>query len=33
MIFTPLKIVEVQCGSYLEEDDIERIEDDHGRTP
>jgi mannose-1-phosphate guanylyltransferase/mannose-6-phosphate isomerase len=27
-----LKIVEVQCGSYLEEDDIERIEDDHGRS-
>lgn len=28
----PLKIVEVQCGTYLEEDDIERIEDDHGRS-
>ena len=27
----PLKIIEVQCGSYLEEDDIERFEDDHGR--
>ncbi len=27
----PLKIVEVQCGAYLEEDDIERLEDDHGR--
>jgi mannose-1-phosphate guanylyltransferase/mannose-6-phosphate isomerase len=27
----PLKIIEVQSGSYLEEDDIERIEDDHGR--
>lgn len=25
---TPLKIVEVQCGQYLEEDDIERVEDD-----
>ncbi len=25
---TTLKIVEVQCGSYLEEDDIERVEDD-----
>ena len=25
---TPLKIVEVQCGQYLEEDDIERDEDD-----
>ncbi len=24
----PLKIVEVQCGAYLEEDDIERVEDD-----
>ncbi len=24
----PLKIVEVQCGSYLEEDDIERLSDD-----
>ncbi|MFH1772697.1 MAG: phosphomannose isomerase type II C-terminal cupin domain [Candidatus Omnitrophota bacterium] len=27
-----LKIVEVQCGSYLEEDDIERIDDDFGRS-
>ena len=27
----PLKIVEVQCGSYLEEDDIERFDDDYGR--
>ena len=27
----PLKIIEVQSGSYLEEDDIERFEDDHGR--
>jgi mannose-6-phosphate isomerase-like protein (cupin superfamily) len=26
-----LKIVEVQCGSYLEEDDIERLEDDYER--
>jgi mannose-1-phosphate guanylyltransferase/mannose-6-phosphate isomerase len=25
---TTLKIVEVQCGAYLEEDDIERVEDD-----
>ncbi|HCD38225.1 MAG TPA: hypothetical protein DEQ77_05830, partial [Candidatus Omnitrophica bacterium] len=24
----PLKIVEVQTGSYLEEDDIQRYEDD-----
>ena len=28
---TPLRIVEVQCGSYLKEDDIERIKDDYGR--
>ena len=28
---TPLKIVEVQCGSYTEEDDIERFEDDYNR--
>ena len=28
----PLKIVEVQCGSYLEEDDIERVEDDFVRA-
>ena len=27
----PLRIVEVQCGSYLEEDDIVRYEDDYGR--
>ena len=27
----PLNIIEVQSGPYLEEDDIERIEDDHGR--
>ena len=27
----PLKIIEVQNGSYLEEDDIERFDDDHGR--
>ena len=27
----PLKIIEVQSGAYLEEDDIERFEDDHGR--
>ena len=26
-----LRIIEVQCGTYLEEDDIERFEDDHGR--
>lgn len=28
----PLKIVEVQCGQYLEEDDIERLEDDFERN-
>ena len=27
----PLKIIEVQSGPYLEEDDIEIFEDDHGR--
>ena len=27
----PLKIIEVQSGPYLEEDDIERFEEDHGR--
>ena len=27
----PLKIIEVQSGPYLEEDDIERFEDDNGR--
>ena len=29
----PLKIVEVQSGAYLGEDDIERYEDNYGRTP
>lgn len=28
----PLEIVEVQFGSYLGEDDIERVNDDYGRT-
>ncbi|NTV30092.1 MAG: cupin domain-containing protein [Candidatus Omnitrophica bacterium] len=28
-----LRIVEVQCGNYTGEDDIERIDDDHGRVP
>jgi mannose-6-phosphate isomerase-like protein (cupin superfamily) len=28
----PLLIVEVQLGHYLEEDDIVRLEDDHGRA-
>ena len=27
----PLQIIEVQSGAYHAEDDIERIEDDHGR--
>ncbi|MCX7998006.1 MAG: hypothetical protein N3A69_03515, partial [Leptospiraceae bacterium] len=27
----PLEIIEVQIGEYLEEDDIERFEDDYGR--
>ena len=26
-----LKIIEVQCGDYTGEDDIERLDDDHGR--
>ncbi|OUL43810.1 mannose-1-phosphate guanylyltransferase/mannose-6-phosphate isomerase, partial [Prochlorococcus sp. HOT_208_60] len=28
----PLKIIEVQSGSYLEEDDIIRLEDNYGRN-
>ena len=28
----PLKIIEVQSGTYLEEDDIERFDDNYGRT-
>ncbi len=28
----PLKIIEVQSGYYLEEDDIERLEDDYERN-
>ena len=27
----PLKIIEVQSGPYLEEDDIERFDDEYGR--
>jgi mannose-1-phosphate guanylyltransferase/mannose-6-phosphate isomerase len=27
----PLHLIEVQCGSYLGEDDIIRVEDDYGR--
>ena len=29
---TPLEIIEVQAGSYLEEDDIVRFDDTYGRT-
>jgi len=29
----PLQIIEVQVGEYLEEDDIERYDDDYGRSP
>jgi mannose-6-phosphate isomerase-like protein (cupin superfamily) len=29
---TDLEIIEVQVGSYLGEDDIERLEDDYGRS-
>jgi mannose-6-phosphate isomerase len=28
----PLVFIEVQMGSYLGEDDIERVEDDFGRS-
>ena len=28
----PLQIIEVQNGDYLEEDDIERLDDEYGRT-
>ena len=27
----PLQVIEVQSGDYLEEDDIERFDDDYGR--
>jgi mannose-6-phosphate isomerase-like protein (cupin superfamily) len=27
-----LQIIEVQCGDYLGEDDIERFEDNYGRV-
>lgn len=27
-----LEVIEFQCGAYLEEDDIERIEDEYGRA-
>ena len=29
---TPLKVIEVQSGTYLGEDDIERLDDHYGRT-
>jgi len=29
---TPLVFIEVQCGSYLGEDDITRFEDDYNRS-
>jgi len=29
---SPVHIIEVQCGSYLGEDDIVRIEDKYGRA-
>lgn len=29
----PLHLIEVQCGPYLGEDDIVRLEDDYGRMP
>tara|TARA_B100000959_G_scaffold271376_1_gene319463 strand:- start:687 stop:1052 length:366 start_codon:yes stop_codon:yes gene_type:complete len=29
---TELQIIEVQCGDYLGEDDIERFEDNYGRV-
>jgi mannose-6-phosphate isomerase-like protein (cupin superfamily) len=28
----PLQIIEVQNGDYVEEDDIERFDDDYGRS-
>jgi mannose-1-phosphate guanylyltransferase/mannose-6-phosphate isomerase len=28
----PLEIIEVQCGSYVGEDDIERFDDIYGRA-
>ena len=30
---TPMTLIEVQCGDYLGEDDIIRLQDDYGRTP
>jgi len=31
LLMIPLKIIEVQNGEYLEEDDIVRTEDDYAR--
>ena len=28
----PLELIEVQCGSYLGEDDIHRLDDEYGRA-
>jgi mannose-1-phosphate guanylyltransferase/mannose-6-phosphate isomerase len=28
----PLRIIEVQTGGYLEEDDIQRLDDDYSRS-
>ena len=28
----PLELVEIQCGPYLGEDDIQRFEDEYGRA-
>lgn len=30
---TPMTLIEVQCGDYLGEDDIVRLQDDYGRIP
>lgn len=31
-IGTPLVLIEVQCGDYVDEDDIERLDDIYGRV-
>jgi mannose-6-phosphate isomerase-like protein (cupin superfamily) len=28
----PVELIEVQCGAYLGEDDIVRLDDEYGRT-
>ena len=28
----PLELIEVQCGAYLGEDDIVRLDDEYGRS-